>query len=88
LAQIVRNELNFPWVPLGAKIAWLKCVRPDIIVTQLLVEGEWLYAEIGAKVISLPHALNPLVFRSVAPQSERSIDVGARSFRYSVFSWR
>lgn len=86
LLSFVGNELNLPWAPLGAKIAWLKRVRPDIIATQLLAEaGEWLYAEVGARVISLPHALNPEAFQARTPQRERPIDIGARSFRYLAY---
>ena len=86
LVAFVGNELNIPFTPLGDKIAWLKRVRPDIIATQLLEEaGAWLYAEVGAKVISLPHALNPEAFSGRTPQRERPIDIGARSFRYLAY---
>ncbi len=86
LIAFVGNELNSPWSPLGEKIAWLKSVAPDIVATQLLLEaGLWLYAEVGARVISLPHALNPAVFRRIVPQDARPIDIGARSFRYLAY---
>ncbi len=86
LVSFVGNELNIPFSPLGEKIAWLRRVRPDLIATQLLEEaGVWLYAEVGAKVISLPHALNPDAFGARTPQRERAIDIGARSFRYLAY---
>ncbi len=86
LLCFIGNELNLPWAPLGAKIAWLQRVRPDIIATQLLAEaGEWLYAEVGARVISLPHALNPEAFQAHTPQRVRPVDIGARSFRYLAY---
>jgi Glycosyl transferases group 1 len=83
----VGNELNIPFSPLGEKIAWLKRVRPDLIATQLLEEaGAWLYAEVaGARVISLPHALNPDAFSARTAQRDRAIDIGARSFRYLAY---
>lgn len=86
LLSFVGNELNLPWSPLGAKIAWLKRVRADIVATQLPLEGGlYLYGDTGARVIALPHALNPDVFRPRTPQRERPIDIGARSFRYLAY---
>ena len=86
LVTFIGNELNLPFAPLGAKIAWLKRVRPDLIATQLLREaGAWLYAEVGARVISLPHALNPDAFQPRTLQRDRTIDIGARSFRYLAY---
>jgi hypothetical protein len=86
LVAFVGNELNLPWAPLGEKIDWLRAVRPDIVATQLLPEaGEWLYADRGARVLALPHALNPRVFRPGPPSEERPIDIGARSFRYLAY---
>ena len=86
LVAFVGNELNLPFAPLGAKIAWLKRVRPDIVATQLLEEaGAWLYADVGARVISLPHALNPQAFQARTSQRDRPIDIGARSFRYLAY---
>ncbi len=86
LVCFVGNELNLPWAPLGEKLAWLDRVQPDVIATQLLAEaGDWLYRGIGAPVLSLPHALNPAVFRSTRDQAERVIDIGARSYRYLAY---
>lgn len=86
LVSFVGNELNIPFTPLGDKIAWLRRVHPDLIATQLLEEaGAWLYAEVGARVISLPHALNPDAFSARTLQRDRAIDIGARSFRYLAY---
>ena len=84
LLVLVGNEVNLPGSPMGRKIAFLKDIRAEFIGTQLLPEaGRWLYGECpGAKVIALPHALNPDVFAPRIPQGERRIDVGVRSHRY------
>lgn len=84
--SFVGNELNMPWAPLSAKIAWLKRTRADFIATQLLQEaGDWLYADTGAIIAAVPHALNPAAFPPGPPAAQRTIDVGGRSFRYSAF---
>jgi hypothetical protein len=86
LVAFVGNEVNLPWAPLSEKIAWLQRVEPDLIATQLLAEaGEWLYAETRRRVVALPHALNASVFRPVIPQQERTVDIGARSWRYLAY---
>lgn len=87
LVAFVGNELNTPGSPLAARIAHLKAIRADFIATQLLPEaGEWLYAEVeSARVISVPHALNPAVFRSTTPAATRPIDIGTRSARYIAY---
>ena len=83
LLAFVGNEYNSAVAPLSDKIAALGRVRPDIIATQLLKEaGEFLYADTGAEVISVPHALNPDVFRPGPPHDARDVDIGVRSFRY------
>jgi hypothetical protein len=86
LVCFVGNELNLPWSPLGAKLAWLVTAAPDVIATQLPLEaGEWLYGATGARVAALPHALNPSVFHPILAQAERPIDIGARSYRYLAY---
>jgi Glycosyl transferases group 1 len=86
LVSFVGNEVNLPWAPVGAKLTWLQKIAPDVIATQLPLEaGEWLYAGSGARILALPHALNPHVFHPTLPQSERPIDVGARSYRYLAY---
>ena len=85
LLAFVGNEYNSAVAPLADKIAALTAIRPDIVATQLLEEaGQYLYAETGAQVLSLPHALNPAVFRPGPPAEERTVDIGVRSYRYGV----
>ena len=50
-----------------------------------LEAGEWLYADTGARVLPLPHALNDAVFRRSKPDAARTVDIGGRSARYPVF---
>ena len=58
----------------------------DFVGTQLPLEaGDWLYADTGARVLALPHALNEAVFRRDKPDAARPIDIGGRSARYPVF---
>lgn len=81
----VGNEYNSAFAPLSEKIAALRALRPDVIATQLLEEaGAYLYGDTGARVISLPHALNPAAFRPGPAHERRRIDIGVRSFRYPV----
>jgi hypothetical protein len=87
LVAFVGNELNTPGSPLAARIAHLRAIGADYIATQLLPEtGAWLYAEVeSAQVISVPHALNPAVFRATTPAAARPIDIGTRSARYIAY---
>lgn len=83
LVAFVGNEVNLPGSPMAPKIAFLGDVGADIVATQLLREaGEWLYAGTGARVLALPHALNPDAFPTTAAPEQRAVDIGARSFRY------
>src|SRR5262249_35164195 len=84
--MLVGNEYNVPWARIGEKRDFLRDTAADYVGTQLLLEtGQWLYAESGAKVLSLPHALNEAVFRRDKPESIRTIDIGGRSNRYPVY---
>ena len=57
--MLVGNEYNLPWARLGEKRDFLRAVGADYVGTQLPIEaGRWLYADTGAKVLALPHALN------------------------------
>jgi len=86
LVAFVGNEYNLPWVGMADKIGWLKKIHPDIIATQLLPEaGEWLYADIATRVLSLPHALNPAAFRPGPDPGARPLDIGVRCYRYPAF---
>jgi hypothetical protein len=84
--MFVGNEYNLPWMPLGDKLAFLRRVGADFVGTQLPLEaGLWLYAETGAEVVALPHALNDSVFRRETLDSDRRFDIGGRSARYPAF---
>jgi len=86
LVSFVGNELNLPWSPLGPKITWLRAVKPDLIATQLLLEGgRYLYEGCAKRIISLPHALNTAIFQSHMNGVDRLIDLGARSYRYLAY---
>ena len=83
LVAFIGNEINLPWIPISSRIAWLKRIQADMIATQLLeAAGQWLYAECGVKVISLPHALNTTAFEPRVADEQRSIDLGTRVYRY------
>jgi hypothetical protein len=84
--MLVGNEYNLPWARLGEKRDFLSAAGADYIGTQLPIEaGRWLYADTGATVLALPHALNDRVFRPDKPDSLRPIDIGGRSARYPAF---
>lgn len=81
--SFVGNEANLPGAPLKPKIDYLRDVGADFVATQLLLEsGQYLYASTGAKVVAVPHALNPDAFSPVTPNTDRPIDIGMRTFRY------
>lgn len=83
LLAFVGNELNLPWAGMEPKIGLLKSIQADIIATQLPLEaGETLYRETGGIVAAVPHALNEMAFRPETRSETRTIDFGARSFRY------
>lgn len=84
--MLVGNEYNLPWARLAEKRAFLRDVGADYVGTQLPIEaGQWLYADTGATVLDLPHALNDAVFRPEKPDAVRAIDIGGRSARYPPF---
>ncbi len=87
LLCFVGNELNAPGSPISARIKFLNEIKADYIATQLLIEtGQWLYAGVpSAKVIGVPHALNPLVFKPLVADADRPIDIGTRSARYIAY---
>jgi len=86
LVAMVGNEFNSPHIGLRDKIALLAAIGPDVIATQLLLEaGEFLYGRVGARVMSLPHALNARAFSPGAKSEARPIDVGFRGERYYAF---
>ena len=87
LLSFVGNEVNLPGSPLGEKIALLRELDTDWILTQLpLQAGQWLYADCtGSRVAAVPHALEPRAFSPVLAQPQRPVDIGVRSARYTAF---
>jgi Glycosyl transferases group 1 len=85
LLMLIGNEYNLPWVRLGEKRDFVREVGTDYVGTQLpLAAGQWLYADTGATVLALPHALNEQAFRPEKEDTLRAIDIGGRSARYPV----
>ncbi len=84
LVAFVSNEVSLPTQPFAAKLAVLRDLEPEIIGTQLPLDvGTWLYAEIpDARVVAMPHALNPSAFHSDVVASARPLDIGFRGARY------
>jgi len=84
LVAFVGNEVSLPGQPLRAKVDLLRQLSPEVIGTQLPIDAaSVLYAEVpGAKVIPMPHALNPAQFFPTVPNDERPIDVGFRGGKY------
>ena len=65
------------------KINFIKKYEVDYVASQLPQDvAEWLYAETNAKVISVPHALNPKIFKPLKDLDARKIDIGNRSYEY------
>jgi hypothetical protein len=86
LVVFMGNEFNMPWLPFADRRAWLREVGADFVATQLLEQtGIWLYEGSGARVIGVPHGLNAAAFRQTAPRGARSIDIGTRTFPYSIY---
>lgn len=86
LVVFMGNEFNMPWLPFEMRRAWLREVGAEFAATQLLADtGAWLYDGSGARTISVPHGLNAAAFNRTTPRKERRIDVGTRTFPYSVY---
>jgi hypothetical protein len=86
LAVFVGNEYNNPFPWLAEKLAAVKGLAADIVISQLLLEtAEWLYSKTGARILSLPHALNPRRFYPGPAQSARRFDVASRSSSYPIY---
>jgi hypothetical protein len=86
LVVFMGNEFNMPWLPFEERRQWLTSVQADLVATQLLADtGRWLYEGTGARVVSIPHALNPRIFSWRIPRQNRTISIGSRSFPYSVY---
>ena len=86
LVVFVGNEYNVPWAPMGDKIAWIRSVGADIVATQLLQSsGDWLYQETGARILSLPHALNPGAFYPDRTKQSVRVFLGTITFPYPLY---
>jgi spore maturation protein CgeB len=86
LVNFIGNEFNSPYVSMVERTGLLKRARCDIIATQLLEEaGAFLYAQTGARVMSVPHALNPRVFKPGPAHAARRLDLGVKGYRYPAF---
>lgn len=84
LFVFVGNEVNLPGIPIHAKRALLKRLSPEFIATQLPLEaGQFLFGDItSARLLEVPHALNPSVYVPGKKYKERAIDIGSRAARY------
>ncbi len=86
LLSFVGNEYNSPYVSTATRNALLCEARVDLIATQLLWEaGEYLYGATGARVIAVPHALNPVAFRPGPDHRNRALDIGVKGYKYPAF---
>jgi hypothetical protein len=86
LLTFVGNELNMPCVSMVERLALLKQVAPEFILTQILQEGgDWLYQDcVNSKVLSVPHALNPKAFKPCKLHDVRGFDLAVMSAKYGV----
>ncbi len=73
LVVFLGNEYDL----MDEKIAFLQSVGADYVCSQLPVEtARWVYSEgCSARVVSMPHALNPRVYRP-NPAIPRTLDIG------------
>ncbi len=86
LVVFMGNEFNMPWLPFADRRGWLKEVGAEFVATQLLAEtGAWLYEGSGAEVVPVPHGLNAAAFAMRTPRRDRRIDIGTRTFPYSIY---
>lgn len=85
LLTFVGNEVNLPGARISAKRELFARLRPEYIATQLLLEGgKFLFDDVAVRrVVAVPHALNPAVFRFEKPHGERRWDIGGRAVRYA-----
>lgn len=84
LATFVGNEFNFPYVSTAERVRLFAAARCDLVATQLLQEaGDYLYAASGARIVSMPHALNPAVFTPGPAARQR--DIGVRGYKYPPY---
>lgn len=82
LAMFIGNEYDL----MEEKFRFIKEIGAEFICSQLPLESaEWLYAELQpAKVLHLPHALNPKVYFP-EQNTKRAIDIGFRGDLYTFW---
>jgi spore maturation protein CgeB len=86
LLSFVGNEYNSPYVSMAQRLRLLKAAAVDVIASQLLHEAaEYLYRGTGARILSVPHALNTKVFRPGRDDAQRVRDVGVKGYRYPPY---
>ena len=84
LATFVGNEFSSPYVSTAQRVSLFAKARCDIVATQLLQEaGDYIYAASGARIVSMPHALNPVIF-TPGPET-RDRDIGVRGYKYPPY---
>lgn len=73
LVSFIGNEYDL----MTEKISFLRDTRADVVCSQLAIDAaQYLYSELSnARIISLPHALNPIVY-SARPNRARITDIG------------
>lgn len=84
LLTFVGNEVSLPGSPIADKRKIFETIKPDYIATQLLLgAGKYLFGDVATRdVVEVPHALNPVAYRPLRAQNERSLDIGARAVKY------
>jgi hypothetical protein len=84
LLTFVGNEVSLPGSPIAEKLELFQRLKPDYVATQLLLEaGEYLFGDVATKrVVAIPHAVNPDVYKPMQPFGQRPLDIGVRAVRY------
>jgi Glycosyl transferases group 1 len=80
LVVFIGNEYDL----MAEKLDFLRVTEADYVCSQLPIEtARWLYEPSNARVLAMPHALNPELYR--APIGSRSIDIGFIGALYPLF---
>jgi len=67
------------------KLKLINDIDADVVASQLPQDiASWMYEDTKAQVISVPHALNPKIFKPITYNNDRRIDIGNRSFYYPM----
>ena len=83
LVIFIGNEYDL----MPEKVDFIRSVGADYICSQLPIDvAEWLYGGCeSAKILPMPHALNPEVYYPSIPVKERKIDIGFIGAIYPYF---